>query len=68
MKSNFEIIEDLASRYDGNITLTAMKQAQLEAIKELMKRWYSNTELFGTGKSKSLSDISLELIKEIENG
>lgn len=49
--------------------LFAMKQAQVEAIKEFMRRRHDNSALFwlGNNKSKSIDDIALELIKEIES-
>lgn len=51
--------------------LFAMQLAQVEAINELVKRkWDDTNNMFmgGTGtKCKSLDDIALELIKEIES-
>lgn len=50
--------------------LFAMKEAQVEAIKELMKR--KNDDFWrlvsnGGGTLKSVGEIALELIKEIES-
>ncbi len=47
----------------------AMKEAQVEALKEIVKR--KNSEFYqivlsGTARVRSIDDIALELIKEIE--
>lgn len=52
--------------------LFAMKEAQVEAIKELVKRKWDNSVYFWqtndpNRKSKTIDDLALELIKEIES-
>lgn len=49
--------------------LFAMKEAQVEAIKEVIRRkWKVGSPVLPRHKYKSIDDIALELIKEIENG
>lgn len=47
---------------------SAMKEAQVEALKELVKRSQDNIldYTFSTGKYKTTEQIALEMIKEIE--
>lgn len=77
MKNNKEL---LAIYLGGNMnvgTLTPsaiydiMASAQIEALKELVKREWNDTNnmyMGGTGtKHKTIDEIALELIKEIES-
>lgn len=47
--------------------LFAMKEAQVEAIKELMSRRWQQGNPFLNTKYKLFDDVALELIKEIES-
>lgn len=72
MKSNEEILFGITNREDVSIQecLDAMKESQVEAIKELLRRkWQMMKDVAHKGehKLKSVDDIALELIKEIES-
>jgi len=56
--------ESVVSKEDA---LSAMKEAQIEAIKTLVKRRNENNGIF-VGVYRKLDDLALELIKEIEDG
>lgn len=74
MKRNEQLLEDsyvdIHDLSESDI-FHLMKEAQVEAIKELIKRKWDNTNnmfMGGTGtKCKSVDEIALELIKEIES-
>lgn len=72
MRSNNDILVNYES-YGGNVPDTlfdyitvdsAMKEAQVEAIKELVKRKWDNSPF--SENFKSIDQLALELIKEIE--
>lgn len=71
MKSNQQIINEWSGGLTGITTdeaIPAMKEAQVEVIKEMILRYNKNNleALFHGVKYKNVSDIALELIKEIE--
>lgn len=49
---------------DDSLLLSSMKEAQIEAIVELVNRWKAKSRNYG---NTALFNMSLELIKEIEN-
>lgn len=74
MKSNQELLDEsqfeVGGKYqiDSDIT-DLMAKAQVEAIKEVVKRYHecNLNQLFHGGKVKTVDDHALELIKEIES-
>lgn len=80
MKSNESILtpliglkpkDNLTQALSKESALEAMKLAQVEVIKELIKRKWDNTHDFMSGTDaiyKTTDETALELIKEIEHG
>ncbi len=68
MKTNETLLEqhECINSYEDVISL--MKQAQTEILKEVVKRYrmQSHPIYEGQGNFKTIDDIVLELIKEIE--
>lgn len=71
MKAIDEIIKETSMEYTGTaypkntVIERAMKLAQIEALKEVAKRWHTNKLQRGFGIFKTLDEIILELIKEV---